>query len=49
MLVKKNQGGSILSAEMLVKNNLTRKNSNCSKAGKKQFQGGSILTDEILV
>ena len=25
------------------------KRSNCWKAGKKQFQGGSILTDEMLV
>ena len=50
MLVEKQfQGSNVLTAEMLVKTNLTRKHSNCWKAGKKQFQGGSILTDEMLV
>ena len=33
---------------MLVEN-INQKHSNCWKTGKKQFQGGSILTDEMLV
>jgi len=41
--------GSILSAEMLAKAISRGERSNCRNAGRKQFQGGSILTAEMLV
>ena len=41
--------GSILTAEMPAKATSRGKRSNCRNAGRKQFQGGNILTDEMLV
>ena len=41
--------GSILTAEMLVKTISKGNHSICGNAGRKQFQGGSIPTAEMLV
>ena len=41
--------GSILTAEMLVKAISKGNHSICGNAGRKQFQGGSIPTAEMLV
>ena len=41
--------GSILTAEMLIKTISKGNHSICGNAGRKQFQGGSIPTAEMLV